>query len=141
MTLTPSLEDYLESIWIIGLDKKVVRVKDIEKFLDVKTSSVIGALKTLAKKKLIIHERYGYIDLTETGIEKSKEIYKKHKIIAEFLEKILSVDKKTALSDACKIEHHIDQQTLRKLNKFMLFVDSHPDGKPDWLTEFHNSVK
>lgn len=141
MTLTPSLEDYLESIWIIGLDKKVVRVKDIEKFLDVKTSSVIGALKILAKKKLIIHERYGYIDLTDTGIEKSKEIYKKHKIIAEFLEKILNVDKKTAVSDACKIEHHIDAQTLRKLNKFMNYVDSYPDGKPAWLMEFHRTVK
>ena len=141
MTLSPSLEDYLESIWIIGTEKKVVRVKDIEKYLNVRTSSVIGALKSLADKDLVIPEKYRYVELTETGIKKSKEIYKRHKILTEFFTKVLNIEKKSAMKDACKIEHHINPETVKRLNFFMEFIKNYSDTKPEWLEEFHNELK
>jgi len=140
INLTPSLEDYLEAVWILSNKKKVVRVKDIQKFMDVKSSSVIGALKSLSDKDLIDHERYGYVDLTEKGIKKSKEIYEKHKILSKFFQEILNLDEDTALNDACKIEHYIDIITLSRINKFIEFIENHPAGKPDWLNEFHDSL-
>lgn len=141
MTLTPSLEDYLESILIIGMNKKVVRVKDIEKHLKVRTSSVIGALKSLSEKKLVIHEKYGYIELTDTGIKKSKEIYRRHNILTDFFTKVLDIDKKSAMTDACKIEHHINPETVKRLNDFMEFIDSNTDIKHGWLKTFHKQLK
>ena len=65
--LTPSLEDYLEAIWIIGLTEKVVRVRDLARKLRIKPPSVVGALKTLQERGLVRHERYGYVELTERG--------------------------------------------------------------------------
>ena len=38
--LTQSLEDYIEAIYVINLTNKVVRVKEVAEFLDVKTPSV-----------------------------------------------------------------------------------------------------
>ncbi len=48
--LTKSLEDYLEAIKILKEEKKIGRVKDIGKMLNVKNSSVVGALKILKEK-------------------------------------------------------------------------------------------
>ena len=52
--LTASLEDYLETIYLIISEKEAVRPKDIAKRLDVSNASVTGALKTLADKNLAL---------------------------------------------------------------------------------------
>ena len=39
--LSKSLEDYLEAIYMVAEKKKIVRVKDLIKMLDVNTASVI----------------------------------------------------------------------------------------------------
>ena len=51
--LTSSLEDYLETIYLIISEKEAVRPKDIAKRLNVSNASVTGALKTLADKGMI----------------------------------------------------------------------------------------
>ncbi|MHB1254114.1 MAG: hypothetical protein ACYCZ1_08095, partial [Candidatus Humimicrobiaceae bacterium] len=43
-TLSHCLEDYLEAIYIINIDRKVVRVKELAGFLKVKTPSVVDAV-------------------------------------------------------------------------------------------------
>ena len=114
-TLTASLEDYLEAIWVTNLREKVVRVKDIAKFLNVKTASVVGAMKTLTQKRLVVHERYGYIQLTQQGVAVASEIYERHKTLYSFFHEILGVDAKTATEDACRIEHYINKMTAEKM--------------------------
>ncbi|MCD6219862.1 metal-dependent transcriptional regulator, partial [Candidatus Calescamantes bacterium] len=56
LTISPSLEDYLEGIFILKQKKKIVRVKDLARYLKVKAPSVIDALKKLKEKNLIVHE-------------------------------------------------------------------------------------
>ena len=50
--LTSVMEDYLEAIFDLGKEKKVVRVKDIAKRLDVKMPTVTNMLKTLSGRGL-----------------------------------------------------------------------------------------
>ncbi|MCK4352432.1 metal-dependent transcriptional regulator [candidate division WOR-3 bacterium] len=140
-TLTPSLEDYLEAIFVTSLTEKVARVKDIAKFLKVKTPSVIEALKTLSDKGLVVHEKYGYIELTKEGIKKAKEIYDKHKALSKFFHKILGVDSDTAVRDACQIEHHISKKTMNKLIKLIKFIETCPKEDFPWISRFHYFVK
>ena len=117
--LTKSLEDYLEAIKILAIDKKVVRVKEIGELLNVKSASVVNALNILREKKYIKQEKYGYIELTESGNKEATRILKKHKIIFKFLTKILNVSEKSAEEDACKIEHILSKETFEKLVKFL----------------------
>ncbi len=139
--LTASLEDYLEAICVIGLKKRVVRVKDIVKRLDVKPSSVIGALKALGERGLVIHERYGYVELTEDGASAAERIYKKHKALAKFFHEILGIDSETAVKDACQIEHYVDRKTMDRISKFIDFIETCPEGEPLWLSSFHYFAK
>jgi len=135
--LSSNMEDYLEAIAVLKKKNGVARVRDISRLLNVKTSSVTSALNTLAKSRFVIHERYGYVELTKEGEGLAQRIQSRHDILIKFLTDILSIDPKIAAEDACKIEHTLSPQTFQKLTKFIEFVETCPDGqRPDWLRSF-----
>ncbi len=117
--LTKSLEDYLEAIKILTISKKVTRVKEISELLNVKKPSVVNALNILKEKGYIKQEKYGYIELTNLGDKEATKIFKKHRILVRFLTNILKVSEDVAENDACKIEHVISDETLKKILKFL----------------------
>lgn len=133
--LSKSLEDYLEAIHVVAQKKKTVRVKDLIKMLDVKTASVIGALKKLEQRGLVEHEHYGYIELTPEGKKKAVRIYEKHAILMQFLTEFLKVNEKTAEDDACLIEHFISDETFSKIIQLIKLLESEPSKIPSWFRE------
>ena len=141
LIITPSLEDYLETVLVIGEDKKVVRVKDIALSLKVKAPSVIGAMKSLEKKGLVLHERYGYVELTSKGRSKAKEVYRKHKTLSKFLEQVLGIDRETAEVDACRMEHHVGDKTVQRIVEFIKFIEACPVEPPIWISSFREFLK
>lgn len=140
-TLTPTMEDYLELIYNLGKDTKVVRVRDIARGMNVKTPSVTSMLNTLGKKDLINHEKYEYVELTEEGVEVAREVARQHEIMFNFLTNILGIDSETADKDACEMEHAVSLVTLKKLVQFMEFMEVCPRVGPDWLQYFNEYCK
>lgn len=136
--LSHCLEDYLEAIYVISLNRKVVRVKEIADFLNVKTPSVVDAISKLQDKGLVIHEKYGYLTLTKKGQDSAREIYKKHEEIYKFLNQFLGMNDEVSEKDACGMEHYISKETLGKIIKLMQYVESDPEGYPEWLQQFNN---
>ena len=139
--LSQCLEDYLEAIYIINLNKKVVRVKEVAEFLNVKNPSVVDAISKLAEKGFVTHEKYGYLNLTEKGVKSAKGVYKKHGDIYKFLNKVLGMDNDTSEKDACGIEHYISRKTLDKIVKLMEFLETSPEGYPEWLANFNHFIE
>jgi len=135
--LSQSLEDYLEAIYIINIDKKVVRVKELAVFLNVKTPSVVDAVSKLGKKGLVNHEKYGYLSLSKTGNSIARTIYSKHNYIYKLLNEVLGVDDSNSKEDACGIEHHISKPTLDKIVKFMNFIEENPDAYGEFIKNFN----
>lgn len=139
--LSQSLEDYLESIYIISLDKKIARVKDLVNRLGVKSSSVIGALKKLVAKGFIEHEHYGHIELTEEGRKRAERLYERHTTLTRFFRDILHVDEKTAEADACQIEHDLSEDSYSKIIKLIGYIIDMPEKNPSCFEELTRSVK
>ncbi|MCK4851629.1 MAG: metal-dependent transcriptional regulator [Candidatus Omnitrophica bacterium] len=140
--LSSNMEDYLEAIAVLKKDEGVARVRDISRLLDVKKPSVTGALSVLSGKGLIVHERYGYVDLTPKGEKVAGSVKKKHDMLVRFLTRILDVDPRIAAEDACRMEHTISPQTFEKLTGFIEFVETCPTGdRPDWLKGFDRYFK
>jgi len=140
--LSSNMEDYLETIAILKKEKSVARVRDISRLMNVKTPSVTQALTTLSDIGLIVHERYGYVDLTKEGEKVAQNVKKRHDMLIKFLNKVLKVDKAIARRDACQMEHAISQQTFEKLTKFIEFVENSPRGdRPTWLQHFDHYFK
>ena len=140
--LSSNTEDYLEAISILKRKNGVARVRDISHLLKVDRSSVAAAVKKLSEGGLVIHERYGYVDLTPRGKRIAAEVSNKHKKLLEFLTEILDIDPVIANQDACKMEHFVSGEALEKFSKFVEFVRTRPEeGIPDWLRSFGHYFK
>ncbi|MBL0712226.1 MAG: metal-dependent transcriptional regulator [Desulfosarcina sp.] len=134
--LTSVMEDYLEAIFNLDTEKRVVRVKDIAKRMDVKMPSVSSMLKTLNKKGLVNYEKYEYVELTKDGAAVGKEMRRRHKILLKFLTEILKIDFKIADQEACKMEHTLSSATLDSFTDFMEFIQTCPRAGMSWLHYF-----
>jgi DtxR family Mn-dependent transcriptional regulator len=140
--LTSTMEDYLEAIAVLKKQNSIARVRDIGRFLDVKSSSVNAALSTLSQKGLVTHEKYGYVNLTPAGEEIACSVQGKHDMLLKFLTEILNINDDEALQDACKMEHAISSKTFDRLTKFIRFVETGLEGgRPQWLKSFRHYLK
>ncbi len=117
--MTQSLEDYLETISHLVAHQKVTRVKDIAESMKVSRPSVHIALHELADRGLVIHERYGYIELTREGEATAAEIIRKHTMYKQFLIEILGVPKEIAEKDACSMEHFLSPETEKRIKNYV----------------------
>lgn len=127
VSISPSLEDYLEIILELTGDDEKVRVTDLADKMNVAKSSVNQAVKKLQELKLIQHERYGPLMLTENGREKAQQITRRHMMLTRFFNEVLGVNIITAEEDACRIEHYLSPVSMEKL---VDFVESYLDRGP-----------
>jgi DtxR family Mn-dependent transcriptional regulator len=112
--MTQSLEDYLEMVSFLS-DEGEVRVTDIATRLGVSKPSVLTALKTLEEQGLLEHERYRTVTLTQKGMVQASEIRDRHNFLTTFLRDTLGVSPDIAEEDACKMEHILSEETLKKM--------------------------
>jgi DtxR family Mn-dependent transcriptional regulator len=112
--MTPSLEDYLEMVSFLS-DEGEVRVTDIASRLGVSKPSVLTALRTLEEQGLLEHERYRRVDLTMEGARQAAEIRERHSTLTVFLQDVIGVSAETAEKDACKMEHLLSEETLKRI--------------------------
>lgn len=123
VNLTPNMEDYLETIYLLEQEGGNVRVKDIARMMHITMPSVSSAVKNLEKQGLVQHPKYDLIALTSKGSEIAEELYYRHGVIKEFLSQVLGLDNEIAEKDACAIEHIISEETLESLSRFMESVN------------------
>ena len=118
MNLQESGEMYLETILILCEEKTHVRAIDICDHMGFSKPSVSRAVGLLKSGGYIIVDKDGHITLTDVGREVAEKIYKRHKALTDFLVKI-GVSPKTASEDACKIEHHISDETFSAISEYI----------------------
>lgn len=114
MKIQESAENYLETILILSERSTYVRSIDIANELNFTKPSVSVAMKKLRENGYINMDNDGYITLSETGLEIAERMYERHTLLSSFLIR-LGVDEKTAVEDACRIEHVISPETFQKL--------------------------
>ena len=136
MGLGMALEDYIETIYLLGGEKGAVRLTDIARRLNVRKSTVVDALKRLQEQGLAIHERYGDVMLTQKGVELASRVYERHITLYRFLSDILGVDDVTASREACDLEHFVSSNTTSRLKKFLEFFNQCKKLKDLINTEF-----
>jgi DtxR family Mn-dependent transcriptional regulator len=119
---TGRMEDYLERIVMLSGENGIARVTQLSKSLEVRKPSVTAALNRLSKDGLVIHEKYGYVELTEEGKKIALDVLHRHKVIEQFLVEILGVNRETAWKDACEMEHSISSVSVEKLTNFIEHV-------------------
>lgn len=114
MHIYESGEMYLETI--LRLSKKIgnVRSLDIAEEMGFSKPSVSRAMGLLKKAEYITVSESGHIFLTESGKERAEKILERHTLLTNYLQ-ALGVDADIAAQDACKIEHHISEQSFEAI--------------------------
>ncbi len=121
MALYESGEMYLETILMLSKEKEAVRSLDVANYLGFSKPSVSRAVGLLKKESLIEVSEKGYITLTEKGIKIAESMYERHTVLSTMLER-LGVSKETAVNDACKIEHHISNESFEAIKKHLNMI-------------------
>lgn len=116
-SMTQSLEDYIESIYMLIEEKGEACVRDVAAMLGVKMPSVVKAIRELKRLDLAVQEPYSPVELTPKGVKLARTILGRHKLLRQFLLK-LGVPERAADMDACRMEHILSAATLDRIRIF-----------------------
>ena len=116
MKIQESAENYLETILMLGHTKPHVRSIDIANELDFSKPSVSVAMKNLRQNGYIQVDGNGYITLTDAGRKIAETMYERHTMLSSWLGS-LGVDQKTAVEDACRMEHVLSADSFEAIKR------------------------
>ena len=119
MQLQESGEMYLETILILTRDKTNVRSIDVVEYRGFSKPSVSRAIGLLKNGGYVNVDADGYLSLTDEGREIAEKMYERHKLLSAFLVS-LGVPEDIALEDACRIEHHISDESFEAIKNHIL---------------------
>jgi Mn-dependent DtxR family transcriptional regulator len=136
--ITPSMEDYLETIYELMKEKGYARVSDIASSLAVQPSSVTKMIQKLDEQNFVTYEKYRGIILTPRGEQLGKTMKQRHRMLETFL-RMLGVSEETIQKDVEGIEHHVSPSTMNALKNLVLFFEAHPNCLNDFK-ELHKRL-
>ena len=134
--LSPIMEDYIETIFQLLRHEQVARVSDIASRMKVTMATVTSALRKLSAKKLINYSPYSTVSLTPAGKTIAENIFRRHEVLAEFFQNVLSLPAKDASENACRIEHQVDDILVERLIEYIEFVKLCPNMDIKWNERF-----
>lgn len=117
MPLLESGEMYLETILVLKKSGKTVRSIDICEHMGYSKPSVSRAVGNLKSGGFITVDKNGFIELTDQGRDVANKILDRHTLLTDFLVK-LGVSPYTASNDACRIEHHISDESFEAIKRY-----------------------
>lgn len=133
--LTASMEDYVEMIYRLSIDKGFTRINDLANALNVQPPSATKMVQKLSELKLANYEKYGLVLLTEFGNKLGKALLERHNVVEKLL-RLLGVSN-SVLEETERIEHSINEETLKCIHEFLNFVE----GDSDIKNKFENYKK
>ncbi|RJR10032.1 transcriptional regulator MntR [Candidatus Parcubacteria bacterium] len=123
---TPSMEDYIEQIYMLIEDKGYARVSDIAEALAVHPSSVTKMVQKLDKDKYLIYEKYRGLVLTAKGKKTGKRLVYRHELLEQFL-RVIGVDEENIYEDVEGIEHHLSWNAIDRIGDLVQYFEENKE--------------
>ncbi|MCL7749847.1 transcriptional regulator MntR [Halalkalibacter alkaliphilus] len=117
---TPSMEDYLERIYMLIEEKGYARVSDIAEALEVHPSSVTKMVQKLDKSEYLIYERYRGLVLTAKGKKIGKRLVYRHELLEDFM-RLIGVNDSHVYQDVEGIEHHLSWDAIDRIGDLVQY--------------------
>ncbi len=111
-------EDYVELIDHLIDDKGEARAVDLAERLGVSHVTVSKTVQRLQREGLVTSEPYRSIFLTEAGKAMAAFARERHELVRAFLVR-LGVPEEVANADAEGIEHHVSEETLGAMRRWI----------------------
>ncbi|CAH0245279.1 transcriptional regulator MntR [Peribacillus simplex] len=127
---TPSMEDYIEQIYLLIEEKGYARVSDIAENLSVHPSSVTKMVQKLDQEKYLIYEKYRGLVLTTNGKKVGKRLVYRHELLEQML-RLIGVKEENIYHDVEGIEHHLSWNAIDRIGDLVEFFEESPDRVED----------
>ena len=122
MHIKESGEMYLETIYVLLMERQHVRSVDVAEKMGYSKPSVSRAMGLLKKGMFIEIAPDGAITLTPSGVAVAEKIYERHTLLCQLLIS-LGVNPEIAAQDACKLEHAISDASFQAIKAY---IKTHP---------------
>ncbi|KHF31125.1 Transcriptional regulator MntR [Anoxybacillus sp. BCO1] len=119
---TPSMEDYIEQIYILIEEKGYARVSDIAEALSVHPSSVTKMVQKLDKDEYLVYEKYRGLVLTPKGKKSVNELVYRHELLEQFM-RLIGVDEENIYRDVEGIEHHLSWNAIDRIGDLVQYFE------------------
>ncbi|WP_368985208.1 transcriptional regulator MntR [Caldifermentibacillus hisashii] len=123
---TPSMEDYIEQIYLLIENKGYARVSDIAEALSVHPSSVTKMVQKLDRNEYLIYEKYRGLILTPKGKKTGKRLVYRHELLEQFL-KMIGVAEEKIYHDVEGIEHHLSWNAIDRIGDLVQYFEENPE--------------
>lgn len=132
-------ENYLKAIYHLsrgGLEE--VSTNAISEQLNTKPASVSDMIRKLAKKEVVIYQKYQGVNISPTGKKLALQVIRKHRLWEVFLVDHLRFNWDQVHEVAEQLEHIKSPLLIKRLDEFLGYpkYDPHGDPIPDENGEF-----
>lgn len=127
-------EDYLKAIYELSAQvasgHELTQLGDIAKHLKLTPGTVTTMLKNLASKNLVEYFPRKGVKLTEKGLRVAIRTLRNHKLVEQFLIKVLNYSWDEVHDEAEKLEHVVSAKFVNRLEKLLDYPKFDHCGKP-----------
>src|ERR1017187_344034 len=143
LQMTPTEQGYLKQIYLHASGKgDIMHTKQLAELVKVKSASVTDIVKRLAKKKLLIYNRYYGCSLSKSGKKEAIQVIRRHRMWKLFLAEKLGIDWKDIYQIAAQLQSIQSDVLIEKLSCYLGHpaLDSHGEPIPDKNGKFRGII-
>lgn len=128
--LSQAVQDYLKTIYKFEESEGLVSTTNIASELGISGASVTGMLKRLSSMGLVDYNSYKGVRLTASGKKIALSIIRHHRLLETFLKVEMGFSLDMIHEEACRLEHHISEYFVDKIDEKLGFPNYDPHGHP-----------
>lgn len=128
--LSPTVEEYLETIYNISMEgEPVIGARLAQKF-GVAPPTVTEMLKRLVRDGFVKMDARRQVTLTESGIHAAEAVLRRHRLTERFLVDMLGMQWHQVHEEACRLEHFISGAVEARVITSLNNPTTCPHGNP-----------
>lgn len=127
---TPTTEEYLEIIYMMAAEGKVVKGARLAESIGVSRPTVTATLRRMTRDGFIKQDARKQIELTKKGYSIADTLQRRHRIIERWLTDVLAFDWAKSDAESHRLEHVFSDEIVDRLNELLGFPETCPHGNP-----------
>src|SRR5215471_12716456 len=129
-TLSPTVEEYLETIYNIAMENEIVIGARLAERFRVAPPTVTEMLKRLVRDGYVEMDQKRQVTLTEAGYQAAEAVLRRHRLTERFLVDMLGMQWHQVHEEACRLEHFISGAVEARVIASLNNPTTCPHGNP-----------
>lgn len=127
---TPTTEEYLEIIYMMAAEGKIVKGARLAEIIGVSRPTVTATLRRMTRDGLIQQNAKKEVELTKKGYTVADTLQRRHRIIERWLTDALQFDWAKSDAESHRLEHVFSDEVIERLNEMLGRPETCPHGNP-----------